>query len=83
MVFKGMSDNTVSVQTQGDGLCGLDTSEYSYYGNTLSTCLLIVVAKNGISSNGDCSTCGQQFNPYSISGSTCNPSNPASCQVLS
>jgi len=82
MVFKGMSDNTVTVQTQGNGLCGLDSSEHSYYGISLVPTVLIVVAQNPIPSNGNFASAGQLFNPYAISASTCNPSNPETCQVF-
>ena len=31
IVFKGMSDKTVTVETSGDGLCGFDSSEHEYH----------------------------------------------------
>ena len=31
IIFKGMSDKTVTVQTSGDGLCGFDSSEHEYH----------------------------------------------------
>jgi hypothetical protein len=36
MVFRHMSDKTVTVETKGDGLCGFDSSEHGYHGTPTS-----------------------------------------------
>ena len=83
IVFKGMSDKTVTVETKGDGLCGFgSSSEHGYHGNISHlSYLLIVVHQNSITSSGDCSAAGDHFDPYGIGEGTCKPSEPETCKV--
>jgi hypothetical protein len=41
-----------------------------------------IVHENAVSSNGDCSSIGEHFDPYAVGPSGCDPSKPETCQVI-
>jgi hypothetical protein len=81
IIFNGMSDKTVTVDTSGDGLCGFDSSEHEYHSLIPFSTLLIIVHENSLPSSGDCSAAGDHFDPYWAGDGICNPSQPDTCQV--
>jgi hypothetical protein len=83
LVFKGMVDTTVVVETLGDGISGLDESfgPFPYHGIS-PTCVAYTVHVNSVPTDGNCTACGGHLDPKHVGDAfVCNPNAPECCQV--